>query len=95
MVGYQNASKVNQLYSENIELQKKIAKCQNSTINKSKQVSALLGSQMKCQTTLEKVRKTLNHLSSFQWKGIPQQQHNHFTMNCITIIKVYKAQRSK
>ena len=68
MVGYQNASKVNQLYSENIELQKKLAKCQNSTINKSKQVAALLESQMKYRTSLEKVRKTLNHLSRFQWK---------------------------
>merc|ERR1712018_449930 len=66
-----HALQVNQLESEIIELQEKLDICQNLTFYKSKRVSALLESQRKCRTTLEKVSKTLDSLSEafkVQWK---------------------------
>ena len=83
-----HALQVNQLESEIIELQEKLDICQNLTFYKSKRVSALLESQRKCRTTLEKVSKTLNSLSEafkIQWKktnkaeGKLEKTLGHFT----------------
>ena len=66
-----HSNQVDQLESKIIQLQDELAFCQNSTFVEANRITVLLDSQRKCRSTLEKVSKTLNSLSTafkIQWE---------------------------